>query len=90
MLSALHDLTLAGQFADRLLLLADGRVVAFGTPAEVLDEEVLGEAFRCAVRIIRTDDGELVIAPRRTSPPRRRAGLGASAGRCGRERPRRR
>jgi iron complex transport system ATP-binding protein len=66
--SALHDLTLAGQFADRLLLLADGRVVALGTTAEVLDEEVLGEAFRCAVRIIRTDDGELVIAPRRTSP----------------------
>jgi hypothetical protein len=28
---------------------------------------VLGHAFGCAVRIIRTDDGELVIAPRRTS-----------------------
>ncbi len=68
--SALHDLTLAGQFADRLLLMADGTVAAFGTPAEVLDETVLGEAFHCAVRIIRTDDGELVIVPRRTSPRR--------------------
>ena len=68
--SALHDLTLAGQFADRLLLMADGTVAAFGTPAEVLDETVLGEAFRCSVRIIRTDDGELVIVPRRTSPRR--------------------
>jgi hypothetical protein len=29
---------------------------------------VLERAFGCAVRIIRTDDGELVIAPRRTSP----------------------
>jgi iron complex transport system ATP-binding protein len=67
--SALHDLTLAGQFADRLLLLAGGSVAAFGTPAEVLDEVVLGQAFGCAVRIIQTDDGELVIAPRRTSPP---------------------
>ena len=66
--SALHDLTLAGQFADRLLLLAGGSVAAFGTPAEVLDEVVLGQAFGCAVRIIRTDDGELVIAPRRTAP----------------------
>ncbi len=64
--SALHDLTLAGQFADRLLLLSGGSVAAFGTPAEVLDESVLGEAFDCAVRIIRTDDGELVIVPRRT------------------------
>jgi iron complex transport system ATP-binding protein len=66
--SALHDLTLAGQFADRLLLMSHGTVTAFGTPAEVLDETVLGEAFHCAVRIIRTDDGELVIVPRRTSP----------------------
>jgi iron complex transport system ATP-binding protein len=66
--SALHDLTLAGQFADRLLLLAGGSVAALGTAAEVLDEVVLEHAFGCAVRIIRTDDGELVIAPRRTSP----------------------
>lgn len=66
--SALHDLTLAGQFADRLLLMAGGSVAALGTPAEVLDEVVLEHAFGCAVRIIRTDDGELVIAPRRTSP----------------------
>ena len=66
--SALHDLTLAGQFADRLLLLAGGSVAALGTPIEVLDEAVLGDAFGCAVRIIRTEDGELVIAPRRTSP----------------------
>jgi hypothetical protein len=32
---------------------------------------VLGEAFACDVRIIRTEDGELVVAPRRTTPPRR-------------------
>ncbi len=64
--SAMHDLTLAGQFADRLLLLADGAVAAFGTPPEVLDESVLESAYDCAVRIIRTDDGDLVIAPRRT------------------------
>jgi iron complex transport system ATP-binding protein len=64
--SALHDLTLAGQFADRLLLLEGGHVAAFGTPAEVLNERTLERAFGSPVRIIRTDDGELVIAPRRT------------------------
>ena len=31
-LSAMHDLTLAGQFADRLILLAEGEVAASGTP----------------------------------------------------------
>ena len=70
-LSALHDLTLAGQFADRLLLMAGGSVAAFGSATEVLDEAVLEGAFGCAVRIIRTDDDEIVIAPRRTNsrPP---------------------
>jgi iron complex transport system ATP-binding protein len=64
--SVLHDLTLAGQFADRLLLLGGGTVIALGTPEEVLDEAILEKAFGSPVRIIRTDDGELVIAPRRT------------------------
>jgi iron complex transport system ATP-binding protein len=64
--SVLHDLTLAGQFADRLLLLGDGTVIALGTPEEVLDEAILEKAFGSPVRIIRTEDGELVIAPRRT------------------------
>ncbi len=39
--SAIHDLTLAGQFADRLLLLADGRVAAAGSPAAVLRDDLL-------------------------------------------------
>ena len=67
--SVLHDLTLAGQFADRLLLLGGGTVIALGTPAEVLDEAILEKAFGSPVRIIRTDDGELVIAPRRSGTP---------------------
>jgi cobalamin transport system ATP-binding protein len=65
--SALHDLTLAGQFADRLLLLVGGSVAALGSPADVLEASMLERAFGCAVRIIRTDEGDLVIAPLRTA-----------------------
>lgn len=40
-----HDLGLAAQFADRLLLLHDGRVLADGSAREVLTEENLRAAF---------------------------------------------
>jgi len=63
-LSALHDLTLAGQFADRLILLADGRAVATGKPDEVLTEDVLTGHFGAHVRVLRSE-GDLVVVPQR-------------------------
>jgi iron complex transport system ATP-binding protein len=63
-LSAMHDLTLAGQFADRLLLLGGGKVVADGPPEEVLTVELIGRHFGAAVRVVREDWG-LVVAPTR-------------------------
>ncbi|MFJ9338914.1 ABC transporter ATP-binding protein [Streptomyces sp. NPDC101733] len=44
-LLVLHDLNLAASFCDRLYVLAGGRVVAAGTPGEVLTEELLGEVY---------------------------------------------
>src|SRR5206468_2498861 len=38
-LASMHDLSVAGEYADRLVLLSRGRVVAAGTPREVLTEE---------------------------------------------------
>jgi iron complex transport system ATP-binding protein len=40
-----HDLNLAGELADRLLLLAEGRIVRLGVPGEVLQAEVLERAY---------------------------------------------
>jgi len=40
-----HDLNLASQFAHRLLLMQDGRVVASGSPADVLHPDVLGPVY---------------------------------------------
>jgi iron complex transport system ATP-binding protein len=44
-----HDLTLAAEVADRLLLLSQGRLVRLGTPTEVLDEDVLARVYGCRV-----------------------------------------
>jgi iron complex transport system ATP-binding protein len=67
-ISAMHDLTLAAQFSDRLTLLAHGVVVASGAPHDVLEESSLDRHFGTQVRILRTDDGELVVVPRRVHP----------------------
>ncbi|MFI8853828.1 ABC transporter ATP-binding protein [Streptomyces sp. 891-h] len=44
-LLALHDLNLAAYFCDRLYVLRDGRVVADGTPEEVLTAGLLAEVY---------------------------------------------
>jgi iron complex transport system ATP-binding protein len=44
-LVVLHDLTLASQFCDRVALMADGRLLAAGTPGEVFEPATLSAAF---------------------------------------------
>jgi iron complex transport system ATP-binding protein len=51
-LSSMHDLTLAGLYAPRLLLLANGRIVADGAPEEVLTAPLIGEHYGARVRVI--------------------------------------
>ena len=63
--SALHDLTLAAQFADRLVLLAAGAIVATGTPEDVLVEGSLDQHFGTRVQVLRSDDGDVIVVPRR-------------------------
>ncbi|MFS8200062.1 ABC transporter ATP-binding protein [Streptomyces sp. CWNU-52B] len=52
---ALHDLNLAAMYCDQLVVLREGRVVAAGTPAEVLTEELIAEVY--GVRAAVTLDG---------------------------------
>jgi iron complex transport system ATP-binding protein len=46
MLLVLHDLNLASEYADRLILLSEGRIVAQGTPAEVLTPDHIEQVYR--------------------------------------------
>ena len=52
-IAAIHDLDLAARYCDHLLLLSGGDVVADGTPASVLTESAVGEAFDARATIAR-------------------------------------
>ncbi len=54
-LVVLHDLSLAAHFADRVVLLCDGRVFAEGAPARVLTVAHLDVAFGCRTLIFELD-----------------------------------
>jgi len=53
-----HDLNLAAEISDRLLLLAGGRVVRLGPPEQVLDEELLRDVYGCDVIVDKAPTGD--------------------------------
>ncbi|MEV1288260.1 ABC transporter ATP-binding protein [Micromonospora sp. NPDC049679] len=68
-LTTMHDLSIAGEYADRMVLLAEGRVAAAGPPSEVLTEELLAKYYRARVRVVAGEHGPLVV-PVRPHPRR--------------------
>ena len=63
--AAMHDLTLAAQYADRLLLLDRGQVVADGCAEEVLDAERIAALYGAQVRVFKEDRVVFVLPERR-------------------------
>jgi iron complex transport system ATP-binding protein len=64
-ISTMHDLTLAGQYADRLVLLDHGRVVADGVADDVLSAPTVAAYYRAHVRVVHDPDGVYVLPLRR-------------------------
>lgn len=60
-LAVLHDLNLAAMAADRIAVLAQGRLVAVGAPAEVICDRVLRQAFGVSVRVGAVPAGPFVL-----------------------------
>jgi iron complex transport system ATP-binding protein len=70
-ISAMHDITLAGQYTDRLALMQRGRIVVQGTAREVLTPELIARCYGAEVRVIE-EDGSVVVLPTRPSRDRDR------------------
>jgi iron complex transport system ATP-binding protein len=62
-----HDLNLAAQFADRILLMRSGKVVRLGKPEEVLTAELLNHVFNVEVLV----DAHPISGAPRVTPIRR-------------------
>lgn len=58
---ALHDLSLAARFADRVIVLSGGKVAAQGTPRDVVTPELLERHFRIRARVEHAEEGVLVV-----------------------------
>ncbi|MBW3605137.1 MAG: ABC transporter ATP-binding protein [Actinobacteria bacterium] len=66
-LAAMHDLTMAAQFADRFVLLDDGGIAADGAPAQVLTPDRIAEHFDADVHVVTAPDGGLALIPARST-----------------------
>ncbi|MGW0036499.1 ABC transporter ATP-binding protein [Gordonia sp. NPDC003376] len=60
-LAAMHDLTSAAHYGERLVLLQRGRIVADGAPSEVLTEERIDAVYGARVEILHRTDGPAVL-----------------------------
>lgn len=60
---ALHDLGQAARYANRVILLRDGAVLADGSPENVLTPDTVRAAYGVEIEILRRADGSPVIVP---------------------------
>jgi iron complex transport system ATP-binding protein len=72
----IHDLNLAARYADVLVALKDGRIVASGPPEDVLSEELLQEVFGLSARVVEDPvSGRPLVVPLGGSRSRRRPAM---------------
>jgi len=63
--SAMHDLILAGHFPERLVMVDRGRAVVSGSAAEVLTAPIIRRFYRASVRVVEEPGGAISVIPTR-------------------------
>ena len=69
-ITTLHDLSAAGQFADEVAVLAEGRLVASGRPAVVLTPTLIGRHWGVTTTVAADDYGAVTVTVQRRREPR--------------------
>ncbi|WP_010397546.1 heme ABC transporter ATP-binding protein [Paracoccus sp. TRP] len=62
-IAVMHDLNLTALFAQRLVLMCAGRVLAQGRPEEVLSDDTLSCAYGCRLRVNATPESGIWVLP---------------------------
>lgn len=75
-LAAMHDLTLAGQYADALALLVEGEVVACGPADQVLTQPAIERHYGARVRVLPVLAAGRAVVPVREEPAAPERGMG--------------
>ncbi|HJG58224.1 iron ABC transporter ATP-binding protein [Corynebacterium xerosis] len=57
----LHDINFAGHYADRICAAKNGRIVHFGTPEEIMRDDILTEVFDTPVEVVDGPRGRLAV-----------------------------
>jgi iron complex transport system ATP-binding protein len=65
--AVLHDLNLASQYCDRIVLLKNGRLRYEGSPGAVLTEEVVEDIYGIRAMVKTGEDGRPFVLPRRAA-----------------------
>ncbi|RZT19574.1 iron complex transport system ATP-binding protein [Kribbella sp. VKM Ac-2569] len=63
--AVLHDLTLAAQYADHLVVMGDGQIAAQGRPVDVLTATLLDEVFGLKATVVEVGGAPVVVPDRR-------------------------
>ncbi|MCY3562939.1 MAG: ABC transporter ATP-binding protein [bacterium] len=66
-ITAMHDLTLAGRFADRLVMMAGGRIIVAGSAAHVLTANYIRDFYQADVEVVRVNGGLAIVPVRNGS-----------------------
>jgi iron complex transport system ATP-binding protein len=67
-ISAMHELTLAAQYADRLALISSGRLIASGPPREIATRDLISEHYNATVEVIGEGIDPIAVIPVRRRP----------------------
>ena len=52
-IAAIHDLNIAAMYCDKIYVLKNGEIVAYGTPKDVLTKELIKEVYDVDAKVIK-------------------------------------